>query len=914
MAWRYYTYFYLALVVISLILCTANDVDNITGDMHRKAVKTVVASLMSIFLPINLGFMILSPLTRRMSQHAPPVLMLASFWSVGLLLIWLLATGVAVPLGLGLRWMAVLLALVSLLSLRRPGLDFTVRGLLMAVSRSRRLQLALSLSIIPIVYMKIRSPFPYMISYDQLYYSGIALRYMDGKLPFNWYPGYHSLVGTVCALVSLNPVFLYWTAPFLVVPVFVLGLFTMVHRAFEDEYAALAASLMAPWFNGWGWASDPYTFAPRTFLYLLLPYLVLSVVEVSKERKARLVDRALLPVYAVLPVVSYFVMEALGRHPHATLLAWLVPVAPSLALTLVVRSPLPLPSLLLILSAFPLHTLESAALSLPLVLVSVICFLHAKSPRVSSLLVYLVASLFMLYFYSQWLGVENPVLDAIKAVGDTPAAILVELTYPFHYEFKDQLMLLVQSYMPLTLILCLAGAAYSVRESGSACVPALLLALVGTLYVYFLPWPYGRRLINYLTTLITPFAALAITSFIRASGARWLRLLLTALITALMALSLPLSYYMYIEYFRMRGYTYRGWVTHFTEGDLKAAEWLRARARDYDVVVCDPMTMRILEGVSGREFSGVGYDAARRLLMDYDYARALKVAGRSRNVFFVINGRTYRWMLERPKESVPPYPPGSLVVFPGLRRLLASNRTVEIYRYRDEAVIVRLKRGVRQVVKDAGTLVVDVGGRFIEARARVKYYEPHDAICEVELTGYRRYDIKDFPRSWVFKEVLVNGKRRAPAPGSDPDARIVVSGVKPGDKVVVRWYTNLLYDACWRSSNMGAWRREVKGRVVTLRMGGLNVVSDRCPVLIVSARGTENAAYRVFLRLDDGTLISPFPAPVKLSGVDVELAINYGRMLRGRRVTEVVVTAWPIRGEKFDFRVNYVMLARPAGS
>jgi len=447
--------------------------------------------------------------------------------------------------------------------------------------------------------------------------------------------------------------------------------------------------------------------------------------------------------------------------------------------------------------------------------------------------------------------------------------------------------MLIQMYTPLVLVFSLAGMALSLRNALS--YPFLLLTS-STFYITFLPWKWPARIVNYLTTMISPDAGLGIYKLhhylkemrtdkerrrqklktvpreVRGYSGKAAYYLVAAFLVLVLAVYVPVSYYAYVAVMRSNGYTYQGHLSHFTLDDLKISEKILEKGLSPgDVIITDPMTKRVVEGLTGLSLASVEYELVKRVAYSYSYPLVSKAA-RNRKVAIALTGRTLYWLRSgRDEKSIPAIPPYPVKFYVGLNRLIDSNNTLELLTSGPNGYLFLAKNDVtRKVLK----WPVKVNGKKVNAV--IKYYDKYSASSTLTLTGSEKYLIA-YPKTWVFKSVKIVGNVVEPESLKvvrvDPELEILA---KKDAKIEVRWKANLLLKAVGLrvhgpSLNKKAWTVVSNATRVVYRLERLGINSTKYPFLIMGVKGESNTLFRVHMLFEDGKLAiipsSPLRSP-----------------------------------------------------
>ena len=923
------------LALTILLFSYSNDVMYLSTNFNVKFVKSLISSILFFILFTYIGYPITKLLTR---EKISSLLTLFISWNVGILISSFVGKVAEIFGILDTYTLSYVLMGIALLFSYISDADDEIKSLAKEIINNKYLVFVLFLSIIPIVYLRLHSLFPWMLAYDQFAYSGIALSYIRGQPKLDLYPSYHIAMALASSLLRINPIFVYWTAPFLVMPLYVLGIYTLVSEIFEKKEIALIAGSLAPWFNGWGWASDPYTFAPRTFLFLSFPYLLILITRSIKEGERK--SRFLTSIIPLIPFLFYLFFKGSSLGEPINIITLIIFTTISVIILRIIRGKNTyLPLLIISFSTLTLlHIIEASFPSMLLVIYAIALSLLSLSRNLGVGISIFLSLFFASYFFSDWIGFSTPITDVILNIGKAPVALTKLLGVAGEgpsSEFKRAM--LMQMYTPLILISSLIGMIISLKFSNYPTYPFLLLTSV-TFYVIFLPWKWPARVVNYLTTLISSYAGLGLYSLLqylkkpsteqrereertrgRRRGPRFsverkdynmVYILVVIFLVLILLIYIPVSYYAYVAVMRSKGYVYLSFLSHFTMGDLIFSEKLWNLLSNGDILVSDPMTKRVIEGLTGLSLRIVSKDTAKKIIYSYTYPLISKLA-KGEKVAIAVTGRTLYWLEREIKDVVPAIPPFPLSSYVGLYRLVYSHDTLIPLAYTPTGYLFLTKENVSKK-----TLIypITVNGRKVNVT--LSYYDRYYAEGRLTLSGSGKYVIK-YPKSWTVEYIRVGKKELNPSKLKriEPDIQIV--NVDKKAKIEVVWSTNLLMeDVGLRvhgpNINRNMWSTVSNATMSVYRIQKLGINSSDYPLLITKISGS-NALFRIYILFEDGHgIILPRPEMpgFKAPSYPSELLYKYGPYDKGKRVVAISIMAYPQYDKPFDFMIHYLMLAR----
>ena len=441
------------------------------------------------------------------------------------------------------------------------------------------------------------------------------------------------------------------------------------------------------------------------------------------------------------------------------------------------------------------------------------------------------------------------------------------------------------------MILAFAGLVISFRDIEER-EGMVLFSTAVLLYLYFLPWFYSTRIIEYLTPFMVYYFVKGVEAGYKALSRHGhaKAVYITLLVLALLLLT-PMGYWAYLNYLKEMGFSYNGYVALLRYEDLKAVELLGDKP---SYVISDPLTSQVLASLNihvktlKREPSllyAYSYDALSKYLKKYD-------------TYIVVNSRTFKWLSGSPDKP-----------FIGFRRMLSANRTLERLVLGRNYYLFKLRRGVKPVVAEGPKLPVLTDKGLIDAPARMEYYEPFDARCYLTLNGSSTYRILRYPGNWVLVEVKV-GRRKLPLP-RDRDEFIYLSGFSPKDKVTLVWRANLLYNHTgYKESDFKDWVSFGSPTWSQIENLNLNVDLERYPVMILGVEGSRNAAFEEYLFLSDGRVVNVFGGRIKAPTSLAEIAVDFSPAPRGVKVSGIMFKSYSLDGKPYEFRIGYIIFAR----
>lgn len=428
---------------------------------------------------------------------------------------------------------------------------------------------------------------------------------------------------------------------------------------------------------------------------------------------------------------------------------------------------------------------------------------------------------------------------------------------------------------------------------------AIFSASTGLLYLYFLPFFFSSRFLEYLTPLVALYVARVLMKgyrYVSSLGSRkgigvnLLGALFIALIALAMVTYLPMNYAAFLEYLSGSDFKRNGYLSVVSFEDLKALKYLEGISNV--LVITDYSTGNLFRYLSGDK---IAYRANAQLF--YSYTTLRNLAG-ERNVVIVINSRTFKWLSGSSDKP-----------FIGFRRILSANRTLERLVLGRNYYLFKLRRGVKPVVAEGPKLPVLTDKGLIDVPTRIEYYEPFDARCYLTLNGSSTYRILRYPGNWVFMEVKV-GRRKLPLP-RDRDEFIALSGFRPKDKVTLVWRVNLLYNQTgYKESDFKDWVSFGSPTWSQIENLNLNVDLERYPVMILGVEGSRNATFEGYLFLSDGRVVNVFSGRIKAPTSLAEIAVDFSPAPKGVKVSGIMFKSYSLDGKPHEFRIGYVIFAK----
>jgi len=628
-------------------------------------IKSFIALPSMLLLPMQFGFSLITcweKLTKKklMPQSASTAFVFLS-WCTGTIAIVLLSV-LFVPLGSFNAYVVLLLViLASLLSLPNNMFDRIMEKSLRSTGSLYVLTSA-CMGILPFIYIRLHSSFPYMLAFDQFGHSMHIIQFLEGHLAIRIYDAIYALVALPSQMFNITPLLLFWSAPLVLYICLPLGVYLFTYQVSRNRWLSLLSAVVSAWAFGGGMVVDMHYFLNRNIIYVLFPIsLYVGTLDSIKIRGAKdkckyaaalfvipvlfyvmvspafycttlinwpgSIKMLLSPFYALAePAVFMGLPMMSNQHFYALMVA--------VVIFLLLRQWLKIENLsvwfLLSLTAFFFHLEMGLVFSILFLLYILLPLLNKNYGNLIRFTVLSLSAICFLYFLFRWLNIDNIIvrylLNAIEAI---PNQLLIgKEGTGYIFDFSWKVEYLKSAYSTFILLLSAVGLVSSIKDfsKNKWFLTGFFLSSI-IAFLYLLPYPYAFRLLTFLTPFIGFYSAYAVSSFyslVHGSlpGKNWvlkikgftkrirLRPLLFLLILSLVLVpSLTSAYDYYIKYFSPV-YNYEGNLTTYTPLDIEAAKWLKKNTPYETIIVSDPYTINILGSLSG-----IGYTTDGRMFV-----------------------------------------------------------------------------------------------------------------------------------------------------------------------------------------------------------------------------------------------------------------------------------------------------------
>jgi len=603
--------------------------------------KLVLAPFLILIIPLQLGVALLTAGKKSRLLHASceslnVLLRVLLAWCIGFLAITFLVTFLVLFQIRVLSFVLIGLTLVSIISLPYANLDSEASYI--ANSDHRWFLVAIILvSLMPFVYVRSQSAFPYFMGFDALSHAGDIIDLLQGRyryMALSAFPGFDTIVLIPAVLLQVTPFFVFDTASLILFLGFGLGIYAFCFKLLRQHWASVLASVIGVAVVGGGTVADMIDFLPKNVMYALFPLSLCNyTMHPDLKQNWRYFGLFAVPMLLFLTTSTRLLALPIPLQLKLPLGFFFYSMMP------VVRAGLPpaylqsFAGLLLACAVFLLLTRShrSPALTLWFVITVVNAAIHQDTALVQSIFLLgwigvnrysdksrfrLISaaslSAFTLYFIASKSGV-GVITRLVNRFSQQ--IVLYGTPYGYNFDFPWKLSFIRDSYTDPVLLLfalglLLLGGCLLIGRGRTAQVACVLPASLGLL-LYFLPFTYAYRFMAFLTPFVAllavyPLAILAgplgIAIKVFFSTKRSVRIVLPSVrvrnyvassaLLILLFTSLIQPYSGVVDYNRGL-YLYEGSLTTFTKLDLEAVQWAYVKYPYETIVVADPVTQGI---------------------------------------------------------------------------------------------------------------------------------------------------------------------------------------------------------------------------------------------------------------------------------------------------------------------------------
>ena len=622
-------------------------------------IKSFLALPSILFFPLNLGYLFIFIRNRLYNKKILGLTSLLSFliicWSLGSLMILILLN---ILLSLGLyRLTAIIIIILSLFSVFDKGLDqllvkkLTFKNIMFPA-------LAGIMGILPFIYIRSFSKFPYMIGIDAFYYSQIILDIINRRTLPNFFLMFDVIMLLPTLIFNVKPLYIFWSSPLLCYIIFSISIYFFSYSLFNNVWLSLLSSSIAVWFQGSAMVNDIYINTPRILIYILFPFSLYVINHMKKQFYIKKESYLFLISFVML---LFFYISSSPPFYSSVIVYWpsviknlitpfyaftepLVFVAVSsviflqqlyaLIITISIiflfylrynfsnekSEKMYIYFFIISLIAIMIHSIMGIVLTILLFLYFILHLLAERQRRSIILIALLFTLLFLLYVLS-----KNDRVSTINYYIDLIAnriTIFGKRKYVFDFNWK--INFLKGCYMSPVLLLSFIGLIISGKEflnKTEKGVPPFLMFIV-ILFIYFLPLPFIYRILTFFTPFIAYYFSyffLFIYNFTKhiipsiriiimnkekiIVKSKYISALFTIIILLFLYSPFLISLYQNKILYWSKLYNCNGNITIYTALDIKAAEYLKENLPYETIIISDPTTIKVLGGLIGYTYT-----------------------------------------------------------------------------------------------------------------------------------------------------------------------------------------------------------------------------------------------------------------------------------------------------------------------
>ena len=659
--------------------------------------KALLAVPAIILYPIQVGDMTLAFAFKKFREKLRILDHLVASWSLGFIMIALLSFAVLQLKGIaGLLTRSLPLAL-CILSTLFLYLDRTLdRKLARGVHNTKRLVRKLIIiaivSIVPFVYIRSHSQYPYQPMVDSPWYVSLkSKQFLNGEYRLHYYMAFPILLSHLSSLYNIDVVELHWTLPLYQYIILSTSVYLLTYSLTSNGVIATLSAILSSWFIGGGMVCELYLLLPRNLIYVWIP-VALLLIDRFLDRSAdyrRLVKLLVLITLMYIFISPSFYVSVLSRIPFAKFLAPFYYLLESavlraesdayievlavflVALTIIslkCADELSLPISFLLMSLYLAHSVTN--LMLMVVLIAYVIFHWALTEKrhatYFSYMILIITLLIILSVEAMGLGYSALARAYARLVEEIPRWI--SSIYGYHYSFHPAIIwrgLYRSTYGIYGTMLYFIGLyVLGKEEIKRPSLHALALLSLLILVLFLLQYPYSYRMLMFLTPILSIFSSLGLmklfdfvwrgepqllvilklfnkTVLRKAIDPRHLGIALLLLLTVTMAYD---SYIAYATFY----YSTKHGISTFTEDDFVVAKFIEDKYGDRVLLITDPVTLEVISGITGYGFTldgkllvgsasypiyQVKLREIRRLIMSFDPVLASELIGLYLNYF-----------------------------------------------------------------------------------------------------------------------------------------------------------------------------------------------------------------------------------------------------------------------------------------
>jgi len=600
---------------------------------------------------------------------------------------------------------------------------------------------SLLVSFIPAVISRSVFPFPYgtieTISIPMEQYQP-ALRFMEyGYIQHYRVYDYVSL-GFCSQLFNIDPLSFIWSATFLMMAIFSVGLYLFSFSLFKSRWVALMTVLIGSFLNMNVFRDIPTLFRSNVFMYVFLALaLFLSYQSISrKDYKIKDVAITLTLLGAIIFLYIYLIESDIWLRFAPTNLQYirewrshvwipivLVTSAPVLFIMGHLSNFLAKKNtfmgdnllLLMLILFFYLALMDSECIAFILFIVAFVCLHFISVNRKTSIALHFFVAIVFTFILFQRYVAELPFSNPISSVIFPEFAKTLE-PMPFLSRFQWLFEINLTLTLRIILLLGVAVTLLCSKRENLLAVSAFSLAL----FFYFFPEAYAYRFFKEVTVTMACVMSVGLNYVFNALVNRrnfYTAIIFSSLIVALLIPNLIIPVY-------QRHYNSSLGQYIISSYEYDAAKWLRENTPENSLIISDYVTMQLMSPLSNKmlpiprsyRIQALNYSdqqavlyiknmlsgyfdnitlCARYLIEKMDsadkrYCESVNIAWNQSNVLIILTSRTIKWLEQQGTAEIwlPPDEP----VDPKFLRLFQESNSLElIYSYETKIYIFRVK-------------------------------------------------------------------------------------------------------------------------------------------------------------------------------------------------------------------------------
>ncbi|MFH1256292.1 MAG: hypothetical protein V1494_03275 [Candidatus Diapherotrites archaeon] len=488
----------------------------------------------------------------------------------------------------------------------------------------------LILGLVKAIYIRSFSAFPLQPALDpfshMIIITGIELgkfsiflsSYSSSFLVNAYLPIYHLLFASVQSLFGANSISIFWMMPFLMLPLFGIGIFLLSFKVSKNLNLAFLSAVFGLIFIEYGRLTNVWVFLPSTVVMLLAPFYLYVLIDkkITKD----------------------------------SLLLWLVP------------------SLIIISFSFFTGTILAICGLFVLFFNKYYYKSDSKLAAHISILAICIAG-FLFIEYLDIFRLEN--LLSFSWFNTDP-------TTDYLLNFDSKLEQLNLMFNGIIFLLAFIGAVLSFF-SNKAKIELLGILFIFLTFLYFLPASFSMRAGEFLHILVAFFGAYVISKVIKMDifvSKKWSQICLITIVVVFSVIVLVSLSSSYFSMFSSWNY-YDDSATSFSYFEKDMGGWLENNTALNTIIVSEPETQNILGGFSNREtIKGPYMSVTEQILLkeailtgDANRSNYLikSLVKDGESIVVIVSGRVF-WWANQNNRFTPVYGPHKFEMFDGFSK------------------------------------------------------------------------------------------------------------------------------------------------------------------------------------------------------------------------------------------------------